>query len=151
MLLVGVAALIRGNSEGAAGLAVLAALVKPQFGVVLVPLVGARACCAAPGGRDGPRNTPWGPARLRRLARARAGAGSHPHLVIGRLAVFFVIALPFAMGPVEYLALVAKTAGGYMDLTVNAYNPWALIGVGQDAAACGERATGPTTRCGLPR
>ena len=37
--MLGLAALIRGNSEGAAGLAVLAALVKPQFGVVMLPLV----------------------------------------------------------------------------------------------------------------
>ena len=41
VLLLGVAALIRGNSEGAAALAATAALVKPQFGVVLIPLVAA--------------------------------------------------------------------------------------------------------------
>jgi dolichyl-phosphate-mannose--protein O-mannosyl transferase len=40
VLLLCVAALVRGNAEGAAALAVLAALVKPQFGVVALPLVG---------------------------------------------------------------------------------------------------------------
>ena len=40
VMLLGVAALIRGNSEGATALATMAALIKPQFGVVLIPLVG---------------------------------------------------------------------------------------------------------------
>jgi len=40
VVLLTVAALVRGNSEGASALAVLAALIKPQFGIVLLPLVG---------------------------------------------------------------------------------------------------------------
>jgi dolichyl-phosphate-mannose--protein O-mannosyl transferase len=127
VLLAGVAALIRGNSEGAAGLAVLAALVKPQYGVVLVPLVGVvllkRHLLS-----NGPRNTAWGPGRLRAwLSREQGPVRILTSALVG-VAVFFVVALPFAMGPLEYLVLVAKTANGYMDLTVNAYNPWALIG-----------------------
>ena len=62
VLLVGLAALIRGNSEGAAAMAVLAALVKPQFGVVLAPLVAfvllKRHLLRA---GSGPRHPTWGP------------------------------------------------------------------------------------------
>ena len=66
VVLLGVAALVRGNSEGAALLGVLAALVKPQFGVVLIPLVAVlliRRHLLRPG--SGPRRAPWGPAWLR--------------------------------------------------------------------------------------
>ena len=73
MLLLGVAALIRGNSEGAAALAVVAALVKPQFGVVLLPLVAVvllKRHLFRPG--SGPRHPPWAPAVAGRLA----GGGS---------------------------------------------------------------------------
>ena len=64
VLLLGAAALIRGNSEGAAALAVVAALVKPQFGVVLMPLVAfvlVKRHLVRPG--SGPRHRPWGPRR----------------------------------------------------------------------------------------
>ena len=100
VLLVGVAVLIRGNSEGAAAVAVLAALVKPQYGVVLVPLVGVvllRRHVWQPG--SGPRNLPWGPRRLRAWLEAEQGpVRLLTSLAVG-LAVFFIVALPFGMGP----------------------------------------------------
>ena len=43
---------------------------------------------------------------------------------------FFLLALPFGMGPLEYLERMFGTAGGYSWLSVNAFNPWALIGSG---------------------
>ena len=63
--LLGVAALIRGNSEGAAALAATAAVVKPQFGVVLIPLVAfvlVKRHLLRPG--TGPHHLPWAPASL---------------------------------------------------------------------------------------
>ena len=45
-------------------------------------------------------------------------------------AAFFVIALPFGMGPLEYLERMFGTAGGYDYLSVNAFNLWALVGRG---------------------
>src|SRR5687767_10916696 len=66
VVLLGIGALVRGNSEGAGALAILAALVKPQFGVLLIPIVGAvllRRHLIAPG--SGPRNRPWVPAAVR--------------------------------------------------------------------------------------
>lgn len=130
VLLLGVAALIRGNSEGAAGLAVLAGLVKPQYGLVLAPLVIVILLKRHLTGTN-PRNEPWGPQRLRAwLAREQGPVRIGTSFLTGVVA-FFIVALPFGMGPYEYLALVASTAGQYKYLTVNAYNAWALIGVGK--------------------
>lgn len=130
VLLMGVAALVRGNSEGAAFLGVVAALVKPQFGVVLIPLVAVvllRRHLLRPG--SGPRHVPWGPTWLRGwLAREQGW----PRLVTSGLAAlvtFHVVALPFGLGIPEYLELMGRTAGGYEYLTVNAFNPWALVGL----------------------
>ncbi len=77
VMLLGVAALVRGNSEGAAFLGVLAALVKPQFGVVLMPARGGAAPPAPPAPTRirtttcavGSRVAAW-------LARAGAGLGA---------------------------------------------------------------------------
>ncbi len=130
VVLLGVAALIRGNSEGAAALAAAAALVKPQFGVVLIPLVLfvlLKRHLVRKG--SGPRKQPWAPAPLARwLAREQGW----PRLLTAFLAAwvaFFVLALPFGMGPLGYLDRMLGTAGGYGYLTVNAYNLWALVGV----------------------
>ncbi len=131
VLLLGVAALIRGNSEGAAALAAAAALVKPQFGVVLVPLVLfvlVKRHLIRVG--SGPRHPPWGPRPLAaRLARQQGPL----RLLTSALAAgaaFFVLALPFGMGPLEYLERMFSTAGGYGYLSVNAFNAWALVGSG---------------------
>ena len=74
IILLGVAALIRGNSEGATAMAALALLVKPQFGVVLIPIVAIvllRRHLLAPG--SGPRNKVLLPGPVGVVARARAG------------------------------------------------------------------------------
>lgn len=135
VLLLGVAALVRGNSEGSAFLGVLAALVKPQFGVVLIPLVAVvllRRHLIRPG--SGPRHDPWGPWWLRGwLAREQGW----PRLVtsgIVALVTFHLLALPFGMGIPDYLQLMGRTAAGYEYLTVNAFNPWALVGLDGNTA-----------------
>ena len=131
VLLLGVAALIRGNSEGAAALAAAAALVKPQFGVVLIPLVLfvlLRRHLVRPG--SGPRRRPWAPAGLAALLTREQGWPRLLTALAAAWAAFFVMALPFGMGPVEYLERMFGTAGQYGYLTVNAYNLWALLGAG---------------------
>ncbi len=120
-------ALVDGWSEAAAALAVLAALVKPQFGLVLSPIVGVmllRRHLFVPGSGPVPRLrnarlTGWfvdeqGPWRL--ISSVAAG-----------LAVLFVVIVPFRLDIVGLLRLVLTTAGEYHYLTVNAYNGWALV------------------------
>jgi predicted membrane-bound dolichyl-phosphate-mannose-protein mannosyltransferase len=128
VILLGVAALIRGNSEGAAALGALAVLIKPQFGVVLVPIVAVvllRRHLLVPG--SGPRHLPWGP---RRLGAWLAGHRGRVRLLTSlgvAIVVFHVVALPFGMGIPEYLAFLSRTAATYPWLTVNAFGPWALV------------------------
>ncbi len=137
VLLLGLAALIRGNSEGAAAMAATAALVKPQFGVVLIPLVAAvlvkRHLLQA---GSGPRKRPWVPGTLGRwLAREQGPLRLLTAVGVAWLA-YLVIALPFGLGPDEYLERMFGTAGGYGYLSVNAFNLWALVGVdGQPSLA----------------
>ncbi len=131
ILLLGLAALIRGNSEGAAALAATAALVKPQFGVVLIPIVVAvllKRHLLQEG--SGPRHEPWAPARLRAWLAREQGPLRLLTAIAAAWAAFFVIALPFGMGPLEYLERMLGTAGGYGYLTVNAFNAWALVAPG---------------------
>jgi len=129
VMLLCAAALIRGNAEGATALAVLAAMVKPQFGIVMIPLVGIlllRRHLFKVG--SGPRHAPWGPAARRGwLAREQGPLRIVTSLLLGA-GVFFLLALPFGLGPIEYLQLMGRTAEGYAYVTVNAYNPWALLG-----------------------
>ncbi len=137
VVLLGLAALIRGNSEGAAALAATAALVKPQFGVVLIPIVAAvliKRHLLRSG--SGPRNAPWAPARLARWLGDHQGPIRLLTAFVAAWLAFFVIALPFGMGPLEYLERMFGTAGGYGYLSVNAFNLWALVGAdGQPSLA----------------
>ncbi len=131
VLLLGAAALIRGNSEGAAALAVAAALVKPQFGVVLLPLVLfvlVKRHLFRVG--SGPRHPPWGPRALAAHLARQQGPLRLLTSALAAGAVFFMLALPFGMGPLEYLERMFGTAGGYGYLSVNAFNAWALVGSG---------------------
>lgn len=131
VVLLGLAALIRGNAEGAAVMAVLAALVKPQFGVVLIPLVGIvllRRHLLWPG--TGPAQPPWGPSRAASWLRRHQGPERLLTSLLVGLAVFHLLALPFGLDIPGYLELMTRTAGGYSYLSVNAYNPWALVGSG---------------------
>lgn len=133
VLLLGVAALIRGNSEGAAAMAALAALVKPQFGVVLLPLVALvllKRHLLRVG--TGPRHAPWAPRALSAWLSERQGPVRLATSALAAAGLFFLVALPFGMGPLEYLTRMAETAGGYAWLTVNAFNAWALVGSGGD-------------------
>lgn len=107
-LLFSLSALIRGHTVSGAILAALAAVLKPQFGI-LIPIVAALAFVRARSARD-----PWA-----FVVTGLAGA-----------ATIAVAALPFGLTLPDVLAKVAEAAGGYPYLSVNAWNPWALIEVG---------------------
>jgi Gpi18-like mannosyltransferase len=129
VLLLSVWALIRGNSEGAAVLATVAALIKPQFGVVALPLVGIvllRRHLFRP--EDQPHNKVLVPQRIRGWFEYERGAWRLVSSAVASLIVLLIIITPFSLGPFDFLQQMAKTAGGYPWLSVNAYNPWAMIG-----------------------
>jgi hypothetical protein len=131
VMLLGVAALLRGNPEGSAVLAVLAGLVKPQFGVVLVPIVAVvllRRHLLAPG--SGPVRRPWLPGALADRARRTQGPLRLITSAVAGLATLILAITPFGLDIPGFIDLMMRTAGGYDYMSVNAYNPWALVGAG---------------------
>jgi dolichyl-phosphate-mannose-protein mannosyltransferase len=95
----------RGRFGWAAVLAVLAGLVKPQYGVAAFVLVGlALFWLRAP---DGPR---------RILVVAFAA-----------LATFAIVLLPLGLGPVGYLDLMGRTFSQYHVHSGFAFNPWGAV------------------------
>jgi dolichyl-phosphate-mannose--protein O-mannosyl transferase len=113
-LVLAVRELWRGRSERAAILTTIAAIIKPQFGI-LIPLAAVviirRHWVERPD--DGSR-LGGGPVRI--VTTTIAG-----------LVTATLVCLPFGMTVVGLLQQILETAGGYPYLTVNAYNPWALV------------------------
>ena len=129
VIVLGLAALIRGNSEGAFAMAVLAALVKPQFGVVFAPLVLVvllKRHLLSPG--SGPQNRPWVPAFARTWFEDERGVWRLVSSATVGMVIVLVLITPFALDLPGLLTIFAKAAGGYEFLTINAYNGWALLG-----------------------
>ena len=129
VMLLGLTALLRGNSEGATALAVLAALVKPQFGVVFAPLVGVvllRRHLLAPG--SGPRHRPLVPHAVRAWFEEERGIWRLLSSAVVGMLLLLALITPFSLDLTGFLRRMAETAGGYEYLTVNAYNLWALVG-----------------------
>ncbi len=125
-VLLGLRELWRDRPERAAIWAMVAAVIKPQLGI-LIPLVAVitirRALWPAGGGGDAART--GHPVRI--LTTAVAG-----------FATAVVLCLPFGLSVIEFggeppfirsglIEQVGVAAGGYPYLTVNAYNPWALV------------------------
>ncbi len=113
-LVLAVRELWRGRSERAAVLTTVAAIIKPQFGI-LIPLAAVviirRHWVERPD--DGSR-LGGGPVRI--ATTTLAG-----------LATATLLCLPFGITILGLLRQIVETAGGYPYLTVNAYNPWALV------------------------
>ena len=114
VLLLAVRDLWRGRDERAALLTTVAAIIKPQFGI-LIPLAAIlilrRNLVTRPPGH--------GPRRLVTTT------------VVG-LATAQLLCLPFGLTIVGLVRQILDTAAGYPWLTVNAFNPWALLS--QDGA-----------------
>jgi len=113
-LLLAVRELWRGRSERAAILTTIAAIIKPQFGI-LIPLAAVviirRHWVERPD--DGSR-LGGGPVRIATTT-------------IAGLVTATLVCLPFGLTIVGLLQQILETAAGYPYLTVNAYNPWALV------------------------
>ena len=127
-LLLGLRELWRDRTERAAVYTVIAALIKPQLGI-LVPLVAVvtiRHAFWPPVDGDGDGRT-WRPVRI--LTTAIAG-----------FATAIVLSIPFGLTPIGLIEQIFIAGGGYPYLTVNAYNPWALVlsDTGDGLAATGQ-------------
>ena len=97
--------LVRGKTLRAAALAALAAIIKPQFGI-LIPIVAMLAF------RRGRRyGDPW----------------TLPLTGLVGAAVVSLVAFPFGLTLVGVIGKVGEAAGNYPYLSVNAWNPWALV------------------------
>ena len=118
-LLLGLRALWRDQPERAAVFTVIAAIIKPQLGI-LVPLVAVvtiRRALWPAGGHGDPSRT------------------GHPLRIVttgiatGCITAILVACRSGCLDAVRPRAIdqVVKTGGGYPYLTVNAYNPWALV------------------------
>ncbi|MEP7360125.1 MAG: phospholipid carrier-dependent glycosyltransferase [Chloroflexota bacterium] len=131
IMLLTLAALMRGNSEGASVLAVVAALIKPQFGIVALPVVGIvllRRHVLRPG--TNPRNPVLLPERLRQWFEVEDGVWRLVSSAVSGLVVLLLMLFPFSMDVIRFFNQMTGTAAGYPYLSVNAYNPWALVGAG---------------------
>ena len=89
----------------AGGLAVVAGLVKPQFGLVLLPVIVVATLTAR------------GERRLGPVARAGLGA------VIG----YVLVAVPLALHPWRFLGLLSYAANVQPQTSLHAFNPWGLF------------------------
>ena len=127
-LLLALRELWRDRPERSAVLAAIAALIKPQLGI-LIPIVAIVVIRRAlwPKGAYGNEERPepaegttgWeqrvrGPIRI--LTTGAAG-----------FLTTILVSLPFGLSLTGLIAQIFKTAGGYPYLSVNAYNPWALV------------------------
>ncbi|HET7030424.1 MAG TPA: phospholipid carrier-dependent glycosyltransferase [Candidatus Limnocylindrales bacterium] len=157
-LLLGVRALWRDQPERAAIYAVVAALIKPQLGI-LAPIVAVvtirRALWPDPEAAaelPSPDDIHAAPSLLERI-RLRERRTNQPIRILTTAVAGFLTAValcwPFGLSVIDaprtgeivhsgLMEQVFKTAGGYPYASVNAYNPWALASVdGNGVAANG--------------
>ena len=128
VLLLALRELWRDRPERAAILATLAALIKPQLGI-LIPIIAIVVIRRAlwPHGGYGDEGEPeprrWTVGLERRIR------GPIRILTTGLAGFLTAIAVswPFGLSFPGLIAQIFKTAAGYPYLSVNAFNPWALV------------------------
>ena len=137
-VLLGLRELWRDRPERAAIYTVIAAIIKPQLGI-LIPIVAVvtirRALWPAGGFGDPERDRSPDPDPDDRAGRVPDGGRDLPAVRAVRRRVQQPAAVP-DVGPARAGRVAA---GGYPYLTVNAYNPWALVpsDIGQSLANAG--------------
>ena len=126
-LLLGLRELWRDRPERSAVYTVIAAMIKPQLGILvpLVAIVVIRRALWPDGGGGDPERT-GNPRRI--VTTGLAG-----------VATAVVMSIPFGLTPVGFFRQLLSTGGTYPFTTVNAYNPWALLpsDIGNSPAATG--------------
>jgi hypothetical protein len=100
-----IVAVARGRPFVAGALAVVAGLVKPQFGIAAFTLVGLGLF--------------WlrAPADRRRFAL----------LGVGAIAAFVVVLVPLGLGPVSYVGIMGDTFSRYPYISQFGFNPWGMV------------------------
>ena len=98
-------ALASGRHGVAGGLGVIAFMVKPQFGLVLLPVVVVAAM----------------------RSRQRREVGPALRAVGGMAATYALMAAPLALHPPRYLQILSDTATRQPYTSLNAFNPWGLL------------------------
>ena len=89
----------------AGGLAMLAVFFKPQFGLVVLPVLAVAAIRSYRSGAPGP------------IGRA----------IGGMVAIWILIGGPLALHPLRYLGLLSETAQQQPFTSLYAFNPWGLL------------------------
>ena len=127
-LLLALRELWRDRPERAAILATVAAIIKPQLGI-LIPIVAIVVIRRAfwPQGGFGLEDAPERRAWTTRLEERVRGPIRVVTTGLAGLLTAIVISLPFGLSFTGLIAQIFKTAGGYPYLSVNAFNPWALF------------------------
>ncbi len=115
-LLLGLRELWRDRTERAAVYTVIAAIIKPQLGILvpLVAIVTIRRAVWPDEGEQGRVVPARGPRRI--ITTGLAG-----------LVTAVILSIPFGLTPIGLIEQIATAGGGYPYLSVNAYNPWALV------------------------
>lgn len=127
IMLLGVMALLRWPPEIAASIAIIAALVKPQFGIVLVPLVGVVLLRR----HVRPLESHFEP-DMRAYWFGRQGPLRILTAACAAVAVFYLLLAPFNLDLQGFIDLMTLNAQKYKYLTVNGFNPWALVSSGRN-------------------
>ena len=128
VLLLALRELWRDRPERAAVLAALAAIIKPQLGI-LIPVVAIVVIRRAfwPRGGYGLEDPPEPPPSSMSWERRTRGPVRIVTAGAAGLLTLVVLSFPFGLSLPGLVAQVVKAAAGYPYLTVNAFNPWALV------------------------
>ena len=122
--------LVEGWGEGAVAATVVAAMIKPNYGVVLVPIVAVvllRRHLFAVG--SGPKVT-LGMRFLPAALRLEQGPWRLVSSAAVGIGLLYVLVAPFGLDAASLSRKLNDAAGIFPYLSVNAYNPWALVGTG---------------------
>ena len=128
VLLLALRELWRDRPERAAILAMVAALIKPQL-AILIPIVAIVVIRRAlwPKGGYGTEGEPESLASTTTWEQRVRGPIRVVTTAAAGLLTAIVLSLPFGLSLPGLIAQIFKTAAGYPYLTVNAFNPWALV------------------------
>ncbi|HYN68840.1 MAG TPA: hypothetical protein VEX41_01360 [Candidatus Eisenbacteria bacterium] len=138
VMLLALRELWRDRPERSAALTVLAVLMKPQL-AILVPVVAVVTIRRAfwPAGGYGDEDPP-DRRSMTSFERRVTGPVRIATTALAGLVTAVIVALPFGLSVQDLIAQVIRLGGAFAYLSLNAYNPWALVSLnGSGMAANG--------------